>query len=1315
MPTIRCAILFLTISTCCSGIVHAQDANSFRHLTDADGLGGNSVISLMTDRYGKVWIGTANGLDRHDGARITTYRHVTSNENTIPDPRVDAIYESDDGRIWIGTQNGFARYRPETDDFERIDLQKEGRVVIHDIDQIDNETLYLSTWAHGLIGYSLLSGEAFDVLDIPDPLLHQSAIRSLSHGDAGRTWVSTYWTLRLLDKESASLYRPDWPEQPSTHLDSTVVFRMLERRGILWLATTRGLHAVNVETGDMTRYPLGPDDEDWSYVRTLFVDSQNGFWVGSHGGLAKYQPDTDSFTAFRHHPDVQATIAPGAVHAISEDHSGNLWVGSDEMGVSIADLYARPIRRIEQSRFPESEFPDGHVWVATTDGEGKLWLGHEGGFGYWSDEEDRFHEASPPGFPVSTVSALSPALPLGLWVGTQGNGLCLFISAGNTCTFLDQQFSTIYDVLQVSENELWVGEFGGLVRINLRDGSRQIYEHDPDDPTTLGNGLVTSINIDARGRIWITTDAGLDRFDPVSNSFVRVINDVSLLSMEELDDGTFWVVGQDVHRFDPRDEQLESVGLLEYDWVSGTAKSGVLDQKKRLWVNLTNTVVSFTPDGVLDQRFTNLGGRRSFTFPVSAHHLRPDGSIVMGLQDGIYLFHPDLIKQNPFEPAPLVVGALLDGEWHQVDDQIPLEIPPQTSVVTFQLASPHFGTASTRYEILMEGFESEWRETTGAEVTFTKLTPDDYTLRVRATTSNGLTGELATPVRIVVTPPWWFRSWFFVVMTLSGAAIFVALFKWRVMDITKQNQRLDDLVKQRTIQLAAQTEELKEVNEMKSRFFSNVSHELRTPLTLIGGYLEDLQASDIESQGPKNQQRLARAHGLTERLDGLVTQLLELARADGNRLKLNAQPGDLVPFTQRIVAHFSVAANRKFIDLSFETDTSHLWVDFDPLKMDQIISNLINNAIKFTPRNGSVWVTLTIEDGQAALWVADTGPGISTHDQKKIFERFFQVENEMTRHHDGLGIGLALTNDLVQLHQGSITVSSEPGEGTVFKLKFPITVAGDGAAPDSESPEPERKKTPTFIATDLTDVGPRPKLLLVEDNAELRRQLHDVLQDQFEIVEAANGEEGWKVMSRQSPDIVLSDVMMPGMSGLELLREIRATERFQNLPVVLLTARTDEEAQVEGFEAAADAYIGKPFNRRVLRAQLSNLMRREREWSDVESSADISLTSEQIKFLELVREYIEAHISSSDLTVAELAEVTNTGERTFQRWIKEITGGSGAAFVRSLRLEHSKKLLEQGAVRSVTHAAQESGFGNVSHFSKLFEETFGINPKRYLE
>ena len=1297
-----------------TGSAQAQDSPYFRHVTTADGLNGSSVISLAVDQKGFVWIGTANGLTRHDGARTKAFHHVPGDSSSLPNARVDFITVTRDGSVYIGTQDGAVRFDEAKQSFWRLPIDAEERVVVHDIDELPSGKLLLSTWQHGAFEFNPRTDTAtpapFRFAERPE----ERTVRNIALADSGYIWLARYRGLYRVDLESGRIEMPDWPASTLEWLEQAAIFKLMVQEDILWMPTTEGLWSLETRSGELVNHSF-PDVDD-PYARSTFVDSKGTLWAGMHGKLARYDRATKQFRIIEPVRGLESSVFPGTVHAFAEDHSGVLWIGSDERGLSLLDLYSVPPSHVEARLNPQTGLPEGHIWSAAEASDGSFLLGSERTFGRWLPVEQRFEPIRATGLENTTVSAILVDRQNRTWVGTTGRGLCQLNPAGTRCLPVASDITTVYDIYQDTDDALWIGTFAGLLHLNLQTGVRKWYRHDTARANTLDSGLVLDIHRDASGRLWVGTDSGLNRHDPISDGFVRVLTNNPVFSIEPRPDGQFWLAGLDVSIFNPETAEQKFLSPFQVDLSDGMSKTVLMDREGRLWVSFATSTVVLDMEGREAGRFENPHGRRSFEFPVSASMLTRDGSLLFGLQDAFISFQPEELVLNPFPPIPAVSEVRVDDQQVAYGSDLPLLVGPDHRILSVAFSSPHFSNPEeTLYEVRLSGLDDEWRTVDSPQISFTTLPPADYLFDVRATASNGLSATLASPMQLTVLAPWWTRWWFNLLMLGSGAGLVLLIVTWRTGDLRRQNARLDEEVARRTLELSEKALELEVANQTKSRFFSNVSHELRTPLTLIKGYLEGVQVArdNQDPLDPVSRGRITRARGLTDRLDEMVGQLLDLSRADNSRLELKAVPSDLCSFVARVVAHFQIAAHRKFIDLGFESDSDQMPVMLDPIKMDQVVSNLLSNAIKFTPNNGSIWVSLNTEDDEALLSVSDTGPGIPKKEQERIFERFYQVENELTREHEGLGIGLALSSDLVKLHGGTINVVSEPGEGSVFSIRLKRISNPSGVLHFSDVPLTPGNSD-VSLESPLKDAESRPTLLLVEDNRELRRHIREILVDLFEIEEASDGAEGWKKIQLRNPDLVLSDVMMPGMSGLELLKEVRESERFKDLPFVLLTARSGEDSKAEGLEARADDFIGKPFNRRVLRARLTNLARRQREWNEaVETAPAGGLQVDQAEFLNRIRSYLREHLSES-ISVAQLADVTHTSERTFQRRIKEITDMTAGAFLRKERLQVARALLERGDVRSVSHAALETGFGNVSHFSKVFEEEFGINPKTYL-
>lgn len=1298
-------IIVLAVLTSVLPVVHvkAQQTMAFSTVGTDEGLSHATVISLEIDRSGYVWAGTLRGLNRHEGTRVVSYAPMLSDSTSLPASRVDAIRLTSSGDIWVGMSRGFARYNPAADAFERIDLGTAVPPIVHDIEEGPDGLLYLGTWTDGLIRYNPETGQSdilisgpHDRLDGPTP--ESVTIRDITFTDSRRAWITSYTGVWTFDLDSGEIGLPAWPVATLSVLAEIQSMSVLDRPTAVWFASLDGVVVVDKASGTFEVHQLSDVDTDWNYIRDMDSGRNGDVWLATRAGAVQWNDARGTFQRIEPNNRIGDRFAPGTTYAVAVDHAGAVWAGTTQEGLLRLDPVSFPLPRVERGFASNYTLPAGHVWSAAESNPSRLWLGTPDGFGEWIESEQRFHPVDLPGLGRTGVSAMKTLTNGTILLATTEFGVCRFIPVTGQCTILFETTTGVYALEQTPDGDVWAASFGHLFRYSSRTGQVRDYI-DRVNPEPFGSLLILALHVDDTGDLWAGMEFGLRRYNANTDAFDIMLPDEERLlvsSIHSAGEGRLWLVGIEIHLFDPRSNEIVDRTNFGDEGLATTIVPAVSDDSGRLWAERAPYMVAYSPDGLeVDARYRIAPVRRTVDFSTTASLRLTDGRLLIGYLSGFHLFNPDSVQASPGQDVVDVVSVSYDEISHRLAPNAEVHVDHATRVLTFGLATPRFASLdSYAFEVRLDGFEPDWRLVNTNSVTYTNLKPGEYFLNVRIANPYRTKESEMRPVRLVISPPWWSSIWFLGFVVLSGMGILWSIVRWREHDLKKRSDMLDNLVRLRTSELAEKAHELQLANELKSRFFSNVSHELRTPLTLIKGYLEDAEATSHDS-------RLQRAVGLSDRLDALVTQLLDLARNDNNRQTMNAQRADLVRFVHRIVAHFSIAAAKAGIDLTFEHDQAEMWAHFDPLKMDQVVSNLIGNALKYTPEGGAIWVTLSGTDRNTVrLVVADSGIGIPAELLERVFERFFQVGHELTRENEGLGIGLALTKDFVEMHGGRLSVQSEEGSGTVFSAIFPGMLTEQDADASHA------------VYHDLSEFEPIPaadrkKLLVVEDNAELRSALVHQLSSDFDISESADGAEAWAHIRSHQVDIVLSDVMMPGMSGLDLLREVRGSEQFAHLPFVLLTARASDDAQIEGLQELADDFISKPYNARVLRARLLNIAKRGR------TSRMLPAPTED-ELLTRLREFILQNMSQSDLSVQELADRFFMSPRTFQRRVKEVSGESVAVYVRTVRLEHARELLEGGALASVSEAAQRTGFSNVSYFSKVYEDMYGLNPKSYM-
>ncbi|MBT1689822.1 hybrid sensor histidine kinase/response regulator transcription factor, partial [Dawidia soli] len=728
-------------------------------------------------------------------------------------------------------------------------------------------------------------------------------------------------------------------------------------------------------------------------------------------------------------------------------------------------------------------------------------------------------------------------------------------------------------------------------------------------------------------------------------------------------------------------------------------------------------------------RYDESDGLQGAHFNENAGARLRSGELVFGGLNGFNIFNPDKITPNAYIPPVVINGFELFNKRigvgepvHDGDPVLPQSIT-ETATITLQhhhdffalqfVALNYLHPEKNQYQYRLEGFNKDWitADPHTRKATYTNLDPGRYTFRVRASNNDAAWNDVGAAVDIVVEPPFWKSELAFVLYVIFLAAILLAARKLLLLR-ERANVRLQ--------QERAEAQRMHELDLMKIRFFTNVSHEFRTPLALILAPLEKLtqQADDGHARQFQLIQRNAR------RLLNLVNQLLDFRKLETQGIPYYPAAGDLVQFVRETTYSFSDLSEKKDIHLSFYTALERLDTLFDQDKLEKILFNLLSNAFKFTPEHGRISVRLDHAPGAddatpgVRICVEDTGIGIPVEKQGRIFERFFQHDLPTGMINQGSGIGLAITREFVKVHGGTISVESEPEKGSRFTILLPlqpIPQAGT-AAP---VPVPLAATAPVAIPIPQPPRdGRKPILLLVEDNHDFRFYLQDNLREEYTVLEASTGTEGWHVALESIPDLVVSDVMMPGLSGTDLCRRLKSDERTSHIPVVLLTARSSEEQKREGYATGANDYVVKPFSVEILQSRLRNMVRQQeatrksfQHYLAVKGSA-VNITPLDEKLVSKAVAIVEANLEDADFSVEALSHELGMSRIHLYRKISSLTGKTPVEFIRSVRLQHAAQLLEKSQL-TIAEIAYRVGFNNPKYFTRQFKDMYHVVPSEY--
>ena len=1356
----------------------------FHHLTIDDGLSQNVAAALLQDRRGFIWIGTKDGLNRYDGVDFAVYRHDPFDTSTLLGDHVTALDEDGGGALWVGTQAGsLTRLDPATG--RAVRYRRSPTAVIENVTVGPDGSVWLATRGEGVYRLAAAArddpeavferlptapgpaSEAADVLvdaagtvwaATNDGLWRRPAggrsfarhadgvVGALTQSSDGTLWAG----LGDAPRRSVAFARfdaarPGWAERHASVVPLRSGWRYPydlaegpERD--LWIAAETELYHLDRRTGAVTVTPARPDerlglqpDEQFGLrpgVLRLLWDRGGVLWVGTNGyGLSRFDARGTRFSLVRRPALVAGDDGGYSVRAIFEARNGDLWT-------SAGWLYRREAASGRWSRLPR-----GEVWDLAEDADGRIWTAALDGLTRYDPAQNRIQP-----FPIEGFSGWGEATPQ------------------------DQP----YDLYLDRRGTLWTVTLNYLLRLDDPEAGRlTAFEHTPADLRPPPVPLFPSLHEDSRGRFWIGTEVGLVHLDPRTGRTRRYRTDPddpaslrserirSILPDPRQPDRVLWIgtAGGGLSRLDLASGRFTHVTtpVLPNDVVYGVLPDGA----GRLWLSTNRGLARYDPTTGDVRTFDVNDGLQSNEFNSGAYHHGISGRLYFGGIYGVSAFDPAAVTDNPHRPPTVLTRLTVGGRPVAVGDSTgllarelwatdALRLGPRQNAFALSFAALDFAApAKNRYAYRLDGFDDGWVEAgTGRTATYTNVPPGRYTFRVRGTNNDGVWGP-ETRLAVAVAAPWWRTPW--------ALALWAALAAGAVVGLVRVRRSRVELRHRLELERVG-AEQLRALDAAKSRFFADVSHEFRTPLTLTLGPLEDLRRGVHGPLGPSAQAHLDVAIRNGRGLLRLVGQLLDLARLEAGHLRLRRREGDLGAYVHGLAQPFVAAAERRGVGFTVAVPEASVPVAFDTDHLDKVVANLLSNALKFTPVGGRVALTVAVDDGQAVVRVADTGPGIAEAERERLFDRFYQGRTSDVQ--AGTGIGLSLAKELAELHGGTLAVASPAGEeppGSVFTLALPLARPVADAAPrpvievapaapggDGRGPAGLADAAPTS-ALEGTGAGPAgdggptldgapadddaPTVLVVDDHPEIRAYVRShldaagTLGGSYHVVEAADGAAALAAVRQRLPDAIVSDVSMPTMDGFALLRALRADPETDFVPVVLLTARAEAEDKLAGLGLGADDYVTKPFDARELAARVDNLIaqrRRLRErFADAPADglarlhpAPAEATDADRAFLAAVAAAVEAGLSDEAFGVTALAEAVAQDRTTLYRRLTALTGEAPAALLRRMRLERGADLLRQraGTVGEIAYAV---GFKSVSHFSSSFREHTGETPTAY--
>lgn len=1337
------------------------------------------IRCILKDHVGIMWFGTADGLVKFDGIYTNLYQNNPDDKSSLSHNIINAIVEDKDKNLWIGTSCGLNLYNRDQDNFLNIDTTDD-RINILNYSYIkslyidDDNVLWIGTFGYGLNAYEIKTNKliryTYDSAKVNTRSL--ASITSIIADTLNNLWIGTQSGLSYLEKESGTIkHFHNNSKNPTSISGNHITSLHKDLDGHIWVGTqTNGVNLIVKQNSTFHFITFNTNSKpvrlSSNQIHSIHADKKGNLWIGSANcGLDKLNIRRTEVQNFRNEINNNKSISSNSVWSIYDDNDGRIWIGTYNKGINVIDENILKFESYIQNTCTNLSLPDNDVTGFAEDKYGKIWIATDGGGLCWFDIKSRSIEqvitSENGNLTKNLVQTVLCSSTGRVWVGTWGGGIDLLSSSGKLIRNYKIESESgvgnnnVKTIHQDKKGNIWAGTNGsGLF---LFDKEQNIFKPIVFRKILTQSTYINSIISDSEGILWIGTENGLFKLN-----FIEINNDnpsckVFRSNNSKISSNTIVTLYLDSNENIWAGTSSEGVNLItksneEFvvfkgkDGIASSSISGILeDNEGNIWVStnagisridlLSNEIKTYTKDD----------GLNSNEFYINSCLKLRNGCLLFGGEYGFNLFNPKNIKVNNHIPEILLTRLMINN----VSVQNGTESSPlrkhisqtdllvlnhkQTSFSIEFVALNYTQPTKNRFSYILEGYDKDWNYIgTKNSANYTQVKPGKYVFKVKGSNNDNIWNNDPATLKIIIKPPF-YKTWLaFVFYILVLIIITIAILNsWKEKMKIKNQLELERLA----------TEKEQELNELNIQFFTHISHEFRTPLSLIIGSLESL----INSTQSKIKERLMTINKNANRLLSLTNKLLDIRKLEERGMKLKIQEVDVRYFILTISDYFKFGFENQNIHFSIdfpETDISG-WFDQD--KIATILTNLLSNAIKHTPNKGKICLkvqcfnpiakkgqnpTINLNFRILEVSVIDSGIGIPAEDLPYVFDKFFQAYPGKKISQQGSGIGLTLTKRLVELHKGTIWVESKPEKETKFTFSIPI---------DKNAYQPEEMGMEEFKLQNLdvfidgdnepkntlsdnienTIKDNRPKVLIVEDNSDLKTFFKQELGKEYFVIISSDGEEGYEKAINTTPDLIISDVIMPKKSGIELCKDIKSDMRTSHIPFILLTAKTTTKEQIEGINTGADAYITKPFNLDLLLTQVKNLIFSRRELY-AHFSKDLYIMPKKIasseldqKFLQKTLDFLLVNITDEQLSVENLASYHNMSHSNVYRKIKALTGNTVVEFIRIVRLKEALKLMEKNKY-SLAEISYMTGFNSQSYFTKIFKKEYGMTPSDYM-
>lgn len=1320
----------------------------FTHYDIENNLPSNTIRSIIQDSNGFMWFGTENGLSRFDGYQFKTFRTKANDSTSIGNNYIYSLLEDDSHNFWIGTDKGLYLYHPEKEQFSKFNQKTDQQISIQsNVSSILTDksgNIWFGTLGQGVFVYNPKKQSMRQYLmqsNSPESLVSNN-ITYLFCDSQGRIWVTNNQsgqTINYFDpvENKMHAYRINTKNPDTSDYAIYAIVEDLEQN--IWMGSwNKGLCKLNTETGE-SKYLLSPENKHGTthihslmfhqpnvlligsddgltsfniqtldtelitstefkdqglsskFVYPIYKDKEGAIWVGTYYGGVNYSAPTKGTINGYTHSQYRNSVGGNIVSCFTEDTNGNIWIGSDDGGLSHFNVKTKLFTNYLPDK-QKNSLSYHNIHALCLD-ENKLWIGtYTGGLNVMDIKTKQFKlystQLNKNSIKGNSVYSIYKDSDKAIWIGSMSD-IYLFNRQTDDFSHMQTIGTTTVQIIEDKKKNLWFATWGkGLYRYNKVTGEWSHFVHDSKQVGSLSDNQINGLDIDKYGNLWIGCDNGVCKFDTETECFTKIA-------------------------------------------VAGNQNSIVYNitcVNDHLWLGTINGLIVYHPETKWQRTFYKVDGLQSDQFSMKANLLASDGNLYVGTINGFNVINPNSFTTNKYIPPVKLTNLQIFNKDISINEKGILrksitiangiELTHKENVFSIEYAALSYNApAKNQYKYKLENFDKEWNLVGNQrKATYTNLPAGKYIFHVVGSNNDGIWNEEGTSLKIIIHPPLWRSSLAYMIYFISIIGLFLCILHY-------SRQRTEKRHKEKIRQFEIDKE--KELYTAKINFFTLLAHEIRTPVSLIIGPLEKIMEQS-HSLSFKTQEDLSIINRNSQRLLSLVNQLLDFRKAEQGLFVVHFSRQNIGQLLTNVYVRFKPLVEQKGITFELQVkdpETTEAFVDEEAIT--KVISNLLTNASKYA--KDCISITCTANESSVIIQITDNGCGISKTEQKHIFQAFYQATSF---HRPGTGIGLALVKLLMNAHHGQIEVESKEHEFTTFTVVLPkhqkneIVETNENVKEKrtifSETnlvPEAEQTKQPDIPAGTTTEN--KPILLIIDDNTDMRKFLCESFTDAYQVITAENGKEALDRLKKQQADLMICDIMMPIMDGLTFCKEVKANVLYSHIPLILLTAKTDNESKIAGMKMGADAYIEKPFSIGILRAQLENLLESRKslrkKFSEMPFVPLKSIAGNKADelFLTKINELIEKNFSNSDFSVDMLAEQLCVSRSSLFVKIKDLAGMTPNELIQIVRLKKAAELLVTQTYR-INEICYQVGFNNPSYFSKCFQKQFGILPKDFI-